>query len=32
LSSQGRDALLGLAERALEAHRFDPAWAEELFP
>ncbi len=32
LSEHGRDALLGLAERALDAHRFDPAWAEELFP
>jgi len=31
LSAGGRDALLGLAERALDAPAFDPAWAEELF-
>jgi aminoglycoside phosphotransferase (APT) family kinase protein len=31
LSPQGRDALLGLAERALDATAFHPAWAEELF-
>lgn len=31
LSPHGRDALLGLAERALDAKAFDPAWAEELF-
>jgi hypothetical protein len=32
LSPGGRDALLGLAERALDAPAFDPAWAAELFP
>jgi hypothetical protein len=26
-----RDRLLGLAERALDAPRFDPRWAAELF-
>jgi hypothetical protein len=31
LSPRGRDALLGLAERALDATAFDPAWAEGLF-
>jgi len=31
LSPGGRDALLGLAERALDSKAFDPAWAEELF-
>jgi aminoglycoside phosphotransferase (APT) family kinase protein len=31
LSEAGRDRLLGLVERALDAPRFDPAWAEELF-
>lgn len=31
LSARGRDALLGLAERALDAPALDPAWAEELF-
>jgi aminoglycoside phosphotransferase (APT) family kinase protein len=31
LPEAGRDALLGLAERALAAEAFDPAWAEELF-
>jgi hypothetical protein len=31
LPPRGRDALLGLAERALDAPAFDPAWAEELF-
>ena len=31
LSAAGRDALLSLAERALDAPAFDPAWAEELF-
>ncbi len=31
LPASGRDAILDLAERALEAPRFDPAWAEELF-
>ncbi|HUJ24702.1 MAG TPA: phosphotransferase [Myxococcales bacterium] len=31
LAAGARDALLGLAERALESARFDPAWAEELF-
>lgn len=31
LSPAGRDALLGLAERALESPAFDPAWAEEPF-
>jgi hypothetical protein len=31
LSPGGRDALLSLAERALAAPAFDPAWAEELF-
>ncbi len=30
LSPGGRDALLGLAERALDSRAFDPAWAEEL--
>jgi aminoglycoside phosphotransferase (APT) family kinase protein len=32
LSERGRDALLGLAERVLEAGRLEPAHAEELFP
>lgn len=32
LSTAGRDALLGLAERALDAGHLDPAWADELFP
>jgi hypothetical protein len=31
LSPAARDALLGLAERALDAPAFEPAWAEELF-
>ncbi len=31
LSARGRDALLSLAERALEAGRFDPRWAGEIF-
>ncbi len=31
LSPGGRDALLSLAERALGAARFEPAWAEEIF-
>jgi aminoglycoside phosphotransferase (APT) family kinase protein len=31
LAAAGRDALLGLAERALDAAAFDPRWAEELF-
>ncbi len=31
LPTPARDTLLGLAERTLDAHRFDPAWAEELF-
>ncbi|MFL5367697.1 MAG: phosphotransferase family protein [Myxococcales bacterium] len=31
LSVEGRDAILSLAERALEAPSFDPRWAEELF-
>ena len=31
LPAEARDAILGLAERALDAPRFDPAWAEELF-
>ena len=31
LSAQGRDRLLGLAERALSARRLDLAWADELF-
>jgi hypothetical protein len=31
LSERGRDRLLALAERSLDAHRFEPAWAEELF-
>ncbi|MBI3184030.1 MAG: phosphotransferase [Myxococcales bacterium] len=30
--AEARDALLSLAERALEAPSFDPSWAEELFP
>jgi hypothetical protein len=32
LSPAARSALLGLAERALQAPAFDPAWAEALFP
>ena len=32
LPAGARDAILGLAERALDAPRFDPCWAEELFP
>lgn len=32
LSASGRDRLLSLAERALRAERFDPDFAEELFP
>lgn len=32
LPAGARDAILGLAERALDAPRFDPSWAEELFP
>jgi hypothetical protein len=31
LSPAGRDALLGLAECALDTLHFDPAWADELF-
>ncbi len=31
LPAAARDALLGLAERALDAHRFEPSWAEDLF-
>ncbi len=31
LSPGGRDALLGLAEGALDAGHLDPAWADELF-
>jgi len=31
LGAPGRGLLLGLAERALAAPRFDPAWAEEAF-
>ena len=31
LSAPGRRALLGLAEGALDAGHFDPAWADELF-
>ncbi len=31
LAPGARDAILGLAERALDADRFDPAWAEDLF-
>jgi hypothetical protein len=31
LTPEGRGALLGLAERALDASYFDPAWADELF-
>jgi hypothetical protein len=27
-----RDALLALVERVLDAPRFDPSWAEALFP
>jgi adenylylsulfate kinase-like enzyme len=30
VTAQERDRLLGLAERALTARRFDPAWADEL--
>jgi hypothetical protein len=32
LSAGARSALLGLAERALAAPAFDPAWVEALFP
>lgn len=32
LAGGARDALLRLAERALDAGAFDPGWAEELFP
>lgn len=32
LPAEARDALLSLAERALDAPAFDPAWAEDLFP
>jgi aminoglycoside phosphotransferase (APT) family kinase protein len=32
LSAASRDRLLALAERALAATRFDPAWAEDVFP
>jgi Phosphotransferase enzyme family len=31
LPERARDAMLGFAERALRAPRFDPAWAEDLF-
>jgi hypothetical protein len=31
LPEAARDAILGLAEKALQAPRFDPAWAEDLF-
>ncbi|MGZ6126475.1 MAG: phosphotransferase [Myxococcales bacterium] len=31
LPAEARDAILGLAERALDAPRLDPAWAGELF-
>ncbi len=31
MSPAGRDRLLGFAERALEAPRFDPTWANDLF-
>jgi hypothetical protein len=31
LSPRGRDTLLGLAETALDAYNFEPAWADELF-
>ncbi|MDB4962824.1 MAG: hypothetical protein JWP01_2823 [Myxococcales bacterium] len=31
LSTEARNALLGLAEAALAAHHLDPAWADELF-
>ena len=31
LPAPERDRILGFAERALAAPRFDPAWAEELF-
>jgi hypothetical protein len=31
LSTEARDRLLGLCERALDAPRFDPDWAGELF-
>jgi hypothetical protein len=31
LSDAGRDRLLGLVERFLDAHRLDPRWPEELF-
>jgi len=32
LAPAARDALLGLATRALEARRLEPTWADELFP
>ncbi len=31
MAAGARDAILGLAERALASGRFDPAWAEEIF-
>jgi phosphotransferase family enzyme len=31
LGTEARSTLLGLAECALDAHRLDPAWADELF-
>jgi hypothetical protein len=31
LGAHARRSLLGLAERALDAHELDPAWADELF-
>lgn len=31
LSATARDRLLALAERVLDAHRLEPAWADELF-
>lgn len=31
LPEGARDAILGLAERALQAPRFDPGWADDLF-
>ena len=32
LPATARDRMLGLIERALDAPRFDPSWAEALFP
>lgn len=32
LAADAREALLGLATRALDAQRLEPSWADELFP